>query len=1416
MSQLVEKKLLTKLKSKDMGVRLRALKALIDIEPGHQELLKYYPKILLRKSDVKDEFEEQFFFLICNAIKKLGNVVLDLDGSAEAILIESLKVKKKGGFFKKFSKGKSEEDEQGIKMIIVETLAEIGGHDSITHLKTLVKTDQDPILREAARNALEYIDRRMSSPSISSISTNDNEDMASDSTEEVTNILVTESSDGKPKKAIVTEGYYESKISDDDDEEVAVDFNVSEYLIDDAPNPEELLMERRAISLEEDDLENIDENDIVIEENDSEEEEDHISFELPDGVDEEEVISAYLNDEEGGKPIIPPPDEMGLSDGDFGFVEDVKEEDVEKTIMLDVSAEESKSDKHMVEPAKDIPPEYVADEELSSDMLENLKKTFETGAFEQIDDSMDLIDEQAVASLDEDASIEDMEEEAIEEISVEDFDINEDVELEELTHEADDENLDDSEEELSPEEMVNIPPEELEFDESDEYYAEREEPSEPDGPDTDVSESFSDIGEEDSYSLPIDTVNENDAFNDSGEYEAVAADSLDMDDSEDEYAEDADAQGHLTFDISVNTGDSLEETGEEVTPEDTGDDLIEIEIEDSVDEFEQQLLDSFEDSITNEGKSDNDADSHIEESDEEDSQIHDSSEGEHALLDRDNEVDLDEVGIQDINDTDDDEIVVVDEDFVGRQTEPEAIVMEVSETESEEFLVEIDDDTTHENEFLDESSDGDSEVVESVSEQKTVEFISPAVLEKKKSKSKQTLDQELKDLESTVSKPEKKMKSGKKGKKKKDFRETKTKFKVTKTEELPEEKIEDEEVPAISEIDDEDSDLLSGDQVFEELLKEIEDETDGVVEVPSADAGQDDMSQQDQVAVEEDLSSEREDAQESPEDSDDEEQTMEAEKVVKISTEPEEKEYPLEFEHESIEDEIAGDDEMQRDEVVTIPQDSPDSEIVGEMEEQENNGEKDSPLSSHREAEERELPDPYDSLYETGGYNPRDILDSTETHDTGESDARINIVVLGDENEDQERIEELEGDSGEEQEEFLEDYEEIDLEPDDLSAVEGEESEESEMADEIFTESVPESPEEQLPVNTRDSEQESDIEEFSFEQSEEDETDEKMKDSEEELHEEFDDIDTNSEQSAEREDIYWETDEGNSEDPGFFVDGDEHVDENFLGENPDAPLDNSDESDDEVNFEMEDDIEIADDDEGAQPENESFLEKDIEEEIKSLDEEEISFDVSGEEDLEVSIDLDDEFVSSDGDEINSNVDVDQEAADEGIDFNEGPENDDEEVDDFEDLSDDDRPVFEEEMQEEEYEIPLDEDELDDVFTEKNSLKVETDVIATESDRTIIQAKSGISDFVQKQAGDVAVEIDATEVAVSLDDLTIRPRLASSVGQITDLNVSMDEGYVLSLIDGNTSIIDIARISGMGKEHSLKIIKQLIGKKYVEI
>ncbi|MBN2381745.1 hypothetical protein JXQ70_02595 [bacterium] len=143
-----------------MGVRLRSLKAIIDIEPDHPKLLEYYSEILTRTAELKSEFEEQFYFLVCSSLKKLGNIQLG-SINAELVLIESFRAKKKSGLLKRLGKQKDEECPIGIKLLIIETLADIGEAASEYLLKELVLHENDQILVEASRNALQTIDRRL-------------------------------------------------------------------------------------------------------------------------------------------------------------------------------------------------------------------------------------------------------------------------------------------------------------------------------------------------------------------------------------------------------------------------------------------------------------------------------------------------------------------------------------------------------------------------------------------------------------------------------------------------------------------------------------------------------------------------------------------------------------------------------------------------------------------------------------------------------------------------------------------------------------------------------------------------------------------------------------------------------------------------------------------------------------------------------------------------------------------------------------------------------------------------------------------------------------------------------------------------------------------------------------------------------
>jgi len=136
-SNKIDKKLLSGLKDKDMGSRMRALKSLISTHPDHKQVIDFVVKVVLRKADIKSDFEEQFFFLACLALKNLGIIQIGKRGNTEQLLHQSLKQKKREGFLQKLGKSKANDD-PGIKMIVIETLAEIGTKESMGPLKELL------------------------------------------------------------------------------------------------------------------------------------------------------------------------------------------------------------------------------------------------------------------------------------------------------------------------------------------------------------------------------------------------------------------------------------------------------------------------------------------------------------------------------------------------------------------------------------------------------------------------------------------------------------------------------------------------------------------------------------------------------------------------------------------------------------------------------------------------------------------------------------------------------------------------------------------------------------------------------------------------------------------------------------------------------------------------------------------------------------------------------------------------------------------------------------------------------------------------------------------------------------------------------------------------------------------------------
>ncbi|MFC1851764.1 hypothetical protein ACFL27_16355 [candidate division CSSED10-310 bacterium] len=70
--------------------------------------------------------------------------------------------------------------------------------------------------------------------------------------------------------------------------------------------------------------------------------------------------------------------------------------------------------------------------------------------------------------------------------------------------------------------------------------------------------------------------------------------------------------------------------------------------------------------------------------------------------------------------------------------------------------------------------------------------------------------------------------------------------------------------------------------------------------------------------------------------------------------------------------------------------------------------------------------------------------------------------------------------------------------------------------------------------------------------------------------------------------------------------------------------------------------------------------------------------------------------------------------------------------------------------------------------------------------------------------------------IIITDFSKAPRLMVSTTELTTLNVEMDEGYLLSLIDGSTSLQDIIHISGMGRDKALQHVKKLISNGLVKL
>lgn len=73
-----------------------------------------------------------------------------------------------------------------------------------------------------------------------------------------------------------------------------------------------------------------------------------------------------------------------------------------------------------------------------------------------------------------------------------------------------------------------------------------------------------------------------------------------------------------------------------------------------------------------------------------------------------------------------------------------------------------------------------------------------------------------------------------------------------------------------------------------------------------------------------------------------------------------------------------------------------------------------------------------------------------------------------------------------------------------------------------------------------------------------------------------------------------------------------------------------------------------------------------------------------------------------------------------------------------------------------------------------------------------------------------------QYAARVGNLAGAPSLRDAVGDITDFNLPSDAGFMISLIDGTTSVADLISLSGMDAFEALRIVTSLLDADIVEM